>query len=74
LAKLGGSEIVFESAERTHPPVNRAVQKPDVDPRRIFSSIFNREFDLRIARSRKEATVKSQVCPLDASAWVSGSS
>ena len=32
------------------------------------------EFDLRIVRSQKEATVKSQVRPLDQSAWVSGSS
>jgi addiction module HigA family antidote len=32
------------------------------------------EFDLRIVRSQKEATVKSQVRPLDESAWVSGSS
>jgi addiction module HigA family antidote len=32
------------------------------------------EFDLRIVRNQKEATVKSQVRPLDESAWVSGSS
>jgi antitoxin HigA-1 len=32
------------------------------------------EFDLRIVRSQKEAIVKSQVRPLDESAWVSGSS
>ena len=32
------------------------------------------EFDLRIVRSQKEATVKSQVRPIDDSAWVSGSS
>ena len=32
------------------------------------------EFDLRIVRSQKEATVKSQVRPLDESAWVSESS
>lgn len=32
------------------------------------------EFDLRIVRSQKEAPVKSQVRPLDESAWVSGSS
>jgi antitoxin HigA-1 len=32
------------------------------------------EFDLRIVRNEKEATVKSQVRPLDESAWVSGSS
>jgi hypothetical protein len=29
---------------------------------------------LRIVRNQKEATVKSQVRPLDESAWVSGSS
>jgi len=32
------------------------------------------EFDLRIVRNQKEATVKSQVRPLDESSWVSGSS
>jgi addiction module HigA family antidote len=32
------------------------------------------EFDSRIVRNQKEATVKSQVRPLDKSAWVSGSS
>src|SRR5579864_9397767 len=32
------------------------------------------EFDLRMVRNQKEATVKSQVRPLDESAWVSGSS
>ena len=32
------------------------------------------EFDLRVVRNQKEATVKSQVRPLDESAWVSGSS
>jgi addiction module HigA family antidote len=32
------------------------------------------EFDLRTVRHQKEAAVKSQVRPLDESAWVSGSS
>jgi addiction module HigA family antidote len=32
------------------------------------------EFDLRVVRNQKEATVKSQVRPLDDSAWLSGSS
>jgi addiction module HigA family antidote len=32
------------------------------------------EFDLRVVRNQKEATVKSQVRPLDESAWLSGSS
>jgi antitoxin HigA-1 len=32
------------------------------------------ELDMRIVRNQKEATVKSQVRPLDESAWVSGSS
>jgi hypothetical protein len=32
-----------------------------VDPRRIFSSIFNREFDLRIARSQKKATAEARL-------------
>jgi antitoxin HigA-1 len=30
------------------------------------------EFDLRVVRRQKEATVKRQVRPLDESAWVSG--
>jgi plasmid maintenance system antidote protein VapI len=32
------------------------------------------EFDLRVVRNQKEATVKSQVRPLDESAWLSGPS
>lgn len=32
------------------------------------------EFDLRIVRKQKETTVNSQVRPLDASAWLPGSS
>ncbi len=39
-----------------------------------FSINLQSEFDLRIVRNQKEATVKSQVRPLDVSAWASRSS